>query len=373
MNFKKIVIPGLLVLILFGLGYGFKANAEKALAVLFSECATLKVAEVKAERQETIRIIATGDLMLAHRAVPYIQNYGIDYPFSATRKFLSRADIAISNLEAPFATKGTSFEKKYTFKSPPEFAKGIKNAGIDVLTLANNHIMDFGPDGLRSTLQTLDKHNLHYCGAGMNRLEAVQPAIVYRGGWKVGFLAYSLTYPEEFWATSKRPGTVYPVPEKMHGEIADLKEACDIVVVSFHWGGEMRIHPKGYQKNYAHQAIDAGADLIIGHHPHVLQGFELYKKKLIAYSLGNYAFGSLSNAVDTSVLFEVSFDNGELVYADIIPIDVNNYRVHFSPKVLSGEKRKSVIQEVNNLSSPLNKSSFSFDWKGRFLMQNIER
>lgn len=362
----KIFLSALIVLVVI-FSILNQANVIDTLAVLFQHGHEEPVVHVVPEKQETLSVIATGDLMLAHRAIPCIRQYGVDYPFRHTKKYIVQADIAMANLEAPFARNGEPFQKTYTFKSPPEFACGIDNAGFDVLTLANNHIMDYGVSGLQSTLQTLDACHLHYCGAGMNRSLAATPAIVHRGGWKIGFLAYSLTYPEEFWATSNRPGTLYPVLDTMDDEISGLKKYCDLVIVSFHWSAEKRTTPKNYQKMYAHMAVDAGADLIIGHHPHVLQGFELYKNKWIAYSLGNYAFGSLSNAVEESVLFKVSYNHSGWIEAEIIPIDVNNYRVQFSPKLLYGEKKKDVIQEVNTLSQSLNEDSLTFGLSGRIL------
>jgi len=123
-------------------------------------------------------------------------------------------------------------------------------------------------------------------------------------------------------------------------------------------------HPKVYQRNYAHQAIDSGADLIIGHHPHTLQGLEIYQGKLIAYSLGNFVFGSYSRSVEESMILKVRFENGSLKEAEIIPIDVNNYRTNFQPKLLHAGQKQRVILELNEISKQYNRGKSIIDDSG---------
>jgi poly-gamma-glutamate synthesis protein (capsule biosynthesis protein) len=276
------------------------------------------------------------------------------YPFDSTRAVLLRADITVANLEAPFTSQGQPFEKTYTFRVPPQYAGSLKDAGLDVLTLANNHVFDYGPSGFFTTADVLDSLGLVFCGAGRDRTEAERGVIVERDGWRAGFLAYSLTYPSEFWAGTSRPGTAFPVEDRVRARIQALGDSADFVVVSFHWGGERMDHPKPYQRRWARFAVDAGADLVIGHHPHVLQGVEFYKGGLIAYSLGNYVFGSYNRKSPDSAILKVRFDRKGLLIAEIIPILVNNYEVHFQPRRLRGEERKRVLRHVNAISRPLN-------------------
>lgn len=303
----------------------------------------------------TVSVIAAGDLLLGGSATSTVQSNGYDYPFDSTRSLIERSDFAMANLEAPFGTGGSPFDKKYTFRVPPNWAAGIANAGFDVLTLANNHILDYGEKALVSTMSVLDSLDLAYCGAGRNRDEAEKGIILKSGDWTIGFLAYSLTYPEEFWATDTRAGTAYPYQQRLEKSIRDIKSKVDFVIVSFHWGGELRQYPKGYQKQFAHQSIDWGADLIIGHHPHVLQGFEIYNQRLIAYSLGNYVFGSYSRNARDAALLKMWFDRTGSLLAQVIPISVDNHAVHFQPVLLTGNKFNDVINELNKLSLNLNK------------------
>ena len=216
-------------------------------------------------------VLAVGDVMLGGRALPVIRTEGSEYPFRGTIDILKHADMSMANLEAPFTSRGTSFDKTYTFRVPPNYASGLVSAGFDVVSLANNHIMDYGPEGLYDTIHVLDSLGVLHCGAGRDWNEAEEPAIYTDGLWRVGVLGYSMTYPLEFWATSNRPGTAYPHDERFFRTIRALKEAVDLVIVTFHWGGELKRYPKPYQRTFAQRAVDLGADLVIGHHPHILQ------------------------------------------------------------------------------------------------------
>jgi poly-gamma-glutamate synthesis protein (capsule biosynthesis protein) len=301
-----------------------------------------------------VSIIGVGDVMLGSWIIPLIAEKGTDYPFRATDWYLESADITIANLEAPFTIAGEAFEKTYSFKIPPEYAAGIATSGIDVVTLANNHIMDFGVEGLISTITTLDSFGVFHCGAGKNINEANMPAIVVSNGKKVAFFGYSMTFPAEFYASETSAGTAYPEPELLKNTLTVWDKFTDFMIVSFHWSAEKRDFPKEYQIEFARLAIDHGADLVIGHHPHVLQGFELYKNRLIAYSLGNYVFGSYSKHARDSIILKVYLGDEGLVYAHCIPINVDNQIVEFQPQVLAGDGRAAVMARLQKLSSDLN-------------------
>lgn len=318
--------------------------------------------------EHTLTLAAAGDLMMGGRVLPFIELYGMHYPFDSTRSTLRSADIAMANLEAPFTPAGQPFEKTYTFRVPPGLAPALTEAGFDVMTLANNHILDFGPEGLKETMETLDRLRILYCGAGEDRIRAERAAVLETGGWRVGFLAYSMTYPSEFWADQNRGGTAYPHPRRMMKQIASLADSVDAVVVSFHWGGEKRSGPREYQRRFAHMAVDAGAHLIIGHHPHVLQGVEIYRGAFIAYSLGNYVFGSYSTVSQGLMLWAV-FQDRTLRSVRLLPMDVNNHRVAFQPRFLRGEAMKACLDEVMRLSEPLNEDSLQADEGGLIVIR----
>lgn len=292
--------------------------------------------------------------MLGSWVTPILQREGASYAFRETTSYLRGGDVAIANLEAPFTIGGEPFEKKFNFKVPPELAHGLKQAGISVVTLANNHIMDFGEVGLRSTMNTLKRVQIKFSGAGRNLAEANQPALVTVRGRKIAFFGYSMTFPTEFYAGPDSSGAAYPEPVLLQKTLSAWKRHVDHIVVSFHWSAEKREVPKDYQIHFAHLAIDSGADLVLGHHPHVLQGLEIYKNRLIAYSLGNYVFGSYSEYATDSVILKVYLQDDGLFYAYCVPINVNNVEVEFQPRVLTGQKGKDVIRRLQQLSSDLN-------------------
>jgi len=297
-----------------------------------------------------IIINAVGDIMLAGSGTRTFKKIGYDYPFAATTAELKTADIVIGNLESPIAKGGKEFlNKKYRFRSAPRTAAALKNAGFSIVTLANNHMMDFGRTALEETLHHLDMAGISYAGAGETLYEARKSAILIVKGIKVAFLAYSLTLPDEFYATTDRPGTAPGYSRFYQEDIAEARRVADYVVVSFHWGTESREIPNPYQVTAAHRAVDAGADIVIGHHPHVLQGIERYKNGVIFYSLGNFAFGSTSKSSDRSVIAKVCLENG-VKEVELIPLNVLYRDVHFQPRLLSGERGQDVIDHLNRIS-----------------------
>ncbi len=302
-----------------------------------------------------VSIVAVGDIMMGNHTRYYIEKYGVDYPFDSTKKVLSRAHITFGNLESPFTTTGKAFDKKFTFKVPPSYAIGLVHAGFDVVTLANNHILDYGLEGLKNTLTVLDSIGLAYCGAGLTLEQAQQPAILERNGCRIAFLGFSMTFPEEFWATNLTGGTNYPI--NLKSSIERIDSLADFTVVTFHWGAETRNYPKDYQKVFARMAIDYGADLVLGHHPHVLQGIEIYKNRLIAYSLGNFSFSSYSRKATESIILKVYLTTKGLFWARIIPVSVDNLKVSFQPRILREAAADSVLAHLRKYSEPLNSTN----------------
>jgi len=275
------------------------------------------------------------------------------YPWKGTRDILEQADVLMGNLEIPLSLRGRAYtDKTWILRAHPQTVDALENIGFDIMTLANNHIMDFGPLALQDTIDALKSKNIQYTGAGMNSDEARKAAwYVTPNGVKIAFLAYSLTFPDIFWAKPNRPGTAHGNPAHFIPDIKHAKESADIVVVSFHWSSEMLNYPKDYQKNYAKQCIDAGASLVIGHHPHVLQGLQVYRGGLIAYSLGNFAFGTYSTqGVKDSIILAVDFARDGLIQARLYPVNVDNHQVHFQTKRRFGKDAERVIQDLRNLS-----------------------
>ena len=305
---------------------------------------------------ESITIAAAGDVFMAGTAQKILDEKGYDASFQPTQHLLDQADIAVANLEGAITSGGTAYaDKTYVFRMSPEHvAPALKKAGIDLVTLANNHIMDYGVVGLEDTKKILEEHDIATMGAGLNEAQARVPYIFKKGDYSVGFLAYSLTFPEEFWASDTQAGTAFAYEEKMREDIQALKSQVDSIVVSFHWGRELETELRPYQTRMGHIAIDQGASLVIGHHPHIMQGIERYKNGLILHSLGNYVFGSYSNKVQFGGLAQIQLNRLGFERLEMSLIDVNNFRRDFQPIVLEGKAFDQAFKDIELLSKPLN-------------------
>jgi poly-gamma-glutamate capsule biosynthesis protein CapA/YwtB (metallophosphatase superfamily) len=299
-----------------------------------------------------LRVAAVGDIMLGGTAAPELQKYGYDYPFEQVKTLLQQAQIVFGNLEGPLTDDGTADQnKKYVFRSPPQkVAPALAHAGFNIVSLANNHSLDYGPQGLEDTRVALEKAGIQPVGAGRNEAEARTPVYVKAGGVTVAFLAYSLVFPEEFWAGPDKPGTAFGHEENVRADVAAARHKADIVVVSYHWGQEGKTDLRDYQTLLAHAAIDAGATVVLGHHPHILQGVERYRNGVIVYSLGNFAFGSYSNTATRSVIALLTFRDKQLRELRLVPINVNNVEVVFQPKPLVGRDAADVVAQIQLLS-----------------------
>jgi poly-gamma-glutamate synthesis protein (capsule biosynthesis protein) len=301
---------------------------------------------------EEIIINAVGDIMLAGRWAATIRKSGYDFPFRGVAAELKKGDITIANLETPIARSGVEFtEKKFRFRGEPAIAPALKASGINLVTIANNHSMDFGGEALIETLQHLGDNGIGWVGAGKNLDEARKALHCTIKGKKFAFLGYSLTQPTEFFAGRNRPGTAPGFEKNVVEDITKARKDADHVIVSFHWGTEGKTAVQDYQRVIAHRAIDAGADVIIGHHPHVLRGVERYKNGIVFYSLGNFTFAGKSRTADASAIVQLRFNDGKRE-AELLPLDILYRRVGFQPQLLSGDRAADIIERLNWLSRP---------------------
>jgi poly-gamma-glutamate synthesis protein (capsule biosynthesis protein) len=205
------------------------------------------------------------------------------------RPILADADITIANMEGTFTERGQRADKFYTFRTPPRHARGLADAGIDVVSLGNNHTMDFGRDGLVDTLAALDAAGVKHSGANLDDAAARRPVFLESNGLRLAFLSYNAVLEATF-TTPTSAGVARATVDAIRADVTAAKANADIVIVSLHAGTEYTDAPTAEQRTLARAAIDAGAGLFIGHHPHVLQGSERYGNGLIIYSLGNFVF-----------------------------------------------------------------------------------
>lgn len=261
-----------------------------------------------------------GDMLFTENTLSRYHQQGISSMFSEELLFsMTDADLFMINEEFPFSTRGEAAEdKQFTFRVDPSYVRIFQEIGVDVATVANNHALDFGVNAFTDSLDTLDQAGIARVGGGRTLSEAKAPVIRTVGDSTVGILGASRVIPVSSWAAGNaRPGmfTAYDQAPLLN-EISDLSSQCDYTVVYLHWGIEKDEYPQEYQRKLAYACIDAGADLVVGSHPHVLQGFETYKGKLIAYSLGNFLF---SNSTNPTVLLQVHIKEDGTLAASLIP------------------------------------------------------
>jgi poly-gamma-glutamate synthesis protein (capsule biosynthesis protein) len=214
------------------------------------------------------------------------------------------------------------------------------------VTLANNHILDFGYEALQDTFRYLRQAGVAYTGAGSSWQEASRAAVVRTPVGDVRFVAFSNTLPKSYWAKKDRPGTLYGSEKAVITTISRHRGKGPLVA-AFHWGAELMTEPKEYQIDLARLAVDSGATLVLGHHPHVPQPIEVYNGVPILYSLGNFAFGSYSKRTPYGLMAIAEFDeNGRCTMLEVYPLHTDNSKVAFSPRPVSGPEGKRVFDPL---------------------------
>lgn len=228
---------------------------------------------------------------------------------------MNDADIMMVNNEFQFSTRGEPMEdKQYTFQTNPKHVQILLDLGVDIVSLANNHTLDFGKEALIDTMDTLDDAGILHAGAGEDKERAEQLQIIEVNGKKFGFLAATRVIPVSQWNIEYgKPGLFATYDStNLEKKITEAKEQCDFLTVYVHWGIERVEYPKAYERVLATKYFEAGADLVLGSHPHVLQGMEFIEDKPVFYSLGNYIF---RNTIAKTMLVEVTVKgNGEVNY-----------------------------------------------------------
>ncbi|WP_246469245.1 CapA family protein [Cohnella nanjingensis] len=272
------------------------AAAIVALAVSSGADSCVKVAAHSAHpdpSRQPIRIVFAGDAMMDGSVKSAIRRRGSADPYKQVKQDVRTADWAVVNLETS-VTRATEKDPNqwFNFKSNPEALGGLRNAGFDMVSLGNNHVLDYGRDGLRDTLGYLRRYGLAYVGAGANENEAYEARSIRIRGQVIKIAAFSRFMPTLDWtASGDRSGVASAYDQaRVVRAIREQSAGADYFIVYMHWGVERNNHPEAWQRLLARRMIDAGADAVVGSHPHVLQGFEFYKSKPIAYSIGNFLF-----------------------------------------------------------------------------------
>ncbi len=299
-----------------------------------------KESEKIEEEEKTYTLLFTGDIMLDRGVKTMTERHGggdYNFPFLNIYEDLRKADLLFGNLESMISDKGRDLGGLYSFRADPRAMSGLSFAGFDIVSLANNHTFDYGREAFEDTMKRLTKEEIAYTGAGFSKEEVHSPAIINLDETKVGFLGYTtFLYPYAF-ATNERSGITDFSLEKMKEDIKNAKNKVDFLAVTFHYGDEYQKKPNENQILLSQRAIDYGADVVIGHHPHVTQPVEKYEEKYIAYSLGNFVFDQyFSEETMSGFMLEMEIkESGEVIEASKVYYRLNDY---YQPKVTKREK-----------------------------------
>lgn len=336
-----------------------EAPAEDSLP----ETDAIEPIDVTENTTKTVTITATGDCTLGKTQDQsyegsfnaYYDSYGPDYFFDNVSGVFEQDDMTIVNLECVLTTSEDRVEKTFNLKGEPEYVEIMTGSSVEACSMGNNHTYDYGESGFQETKDVLENAGITYAYTQQTGMFTTQDGV------KVGIVSSSLLSQ-----SSERTDMLKEGIQNLR------KEGAEVVIACCHWGIEKEYYPTDYQQTTAHDLIDAGADLVIGNHPHVLQGVEEYNGKLILYSLGNFCFGGNKNPSDkNTMMFQQTFtiENGEVktdqLDAKIIPCRLSSSGGYndYQPVIASGDTKQNIIDQVNEYSSPY--SDISFDSEGK--------
>jgi poly-gamma-glutamate capsule biosynthesis protein CapA/YwtB (metallophosphatase superfamily) len=277
------------------------------------------------QEEPILHLAAVGDIMLDRALGRAIESGKTFYPFEKVANLLTQADLAIGNLESSLGEGGEAENKNYTFRAPVGAVDALRQAGFDVLSLANNHAMDYGEETMLSAITLLDENGIAAVGAGMNQAMAYSPVILDMQGLRLAFLAYvdvpveGTGFDTRQWVADETdPGVAWAEPEQIRKDVSSARSFVDIVIVLLHSGYEYIPEPNEIQVAAAHAAIEAGAALVLGHHTHTLQPLEFYRGGVIAYGLGNFAFEQAG--LPETVILNIWIDRSGVRELEVIPV-----------------------------------------------------
>ncbi len=278
------------------------------------------------------RILLGGDVMLSRYVGTRARRlHDPGSPLRDLAPLLSSANIAFVNLEAPFSDHGHPIEKGMVFKAEPEMVEALKVAGVSVVSTANNHARDCGAYGVDFTVDWLAKNGIAAVGTGHTAEAAHQGAVLARNGVRFGFLAYTYDQSNGNYKDRDDRIAMMDVP-RMTKDVQEMRQRADAVIVSMHAGVEYQAKPNAQQRSFAHAAIDAGASVVVGAHPHVTQPVESYKDGVIFYSLGNLVFDQFQRReTQHGLLADVYFAGPKLEHWSLIPVDILQSGPHVAP------------------------------------------
>lgn len=297
-----------------------------------------------ADQNASVHMSFTGDILLSRGVQKELDEQGYAYPYARISAYLKQDDLSLGNLECPITEYETPVHKDRSilFRANRDNAARLYKNGFNLLNLANNHSMDQGKKGMLDTLEALTEEQIEVVGAGPKKEEAQTLKTVMIKGKTIGFLGFSVFPPEGYIYASDQPDVSLYDPVQSPKLVAEAEKQCDYLIVSMHWGPEYSRYASTAQQEMAHTLVDSGADTIIGHHPHVLQGIEKYKGKMIFYSLGNFIFDKqIQSGTDETILLQLELSKQHESWF-VIPLKIQNCQ----PRLADSEESKSIIESL---------------------------
>jgi len=313
-----------------------------------------------------VNLKAIGDIAFFKSITLKVKKNGDIFLFEKVKNFLNDADIIFGNFEFPFSKNCIpQFPYSYDgYRADLSMRPSLSIINFDVLNLANNHIMDWGTEGLKTTINAIKSLGIKTIGAGSNLKEARKSAIIEKKGIRFGFLGY--TKEGDWIATKVKPGATKLDIKLIEEDIEHLRDEVDHIIVSLHWGIEFSDYPYPGDIKIAHKIINMGAKVILGHHSHVIQGYEEYNGGLIFYSLGNFIYDPFSERVFVktaiekrleSMIVDIKFFKKDIASFSIIPSKINS---NLQPIILEGEEKKNLLNRINFLSDNIINNKVEF-------------
>jgi poly-gamma-glutamate synthesis protein (capsule biosynthesis protein) len=305
---------------------------------------------------DSVTLMAVGDIMLGES--PACDGFGVGskidrrgplFPFLHCLNGLQSADVLFGNLEvviSAFDRHNVSFDQS-VFRAQPEAVDGLKAAGFDVLSLATNHIMQHGQQALDECLRRLREAGISVTGIARPEMGIQNFQTLERGGLKLGFLGYNQR-PQQYFLDP--PSYVPGDADAIIADIAAVRSGVDFLVISIHWGDEFIDYPSSDQVRLAHRMVDAGASLVLGHHPHVVQGVELYGAGIVAYSLGNFVFDMWQTRMRQTMILTCRLARDGRIDYEIIPVEINS---HWQPEDMGGREGEDLVQAILRLADKI--------------------